>query len=175
MFVEVNINKNDANEFDVLKLANGKLISELSQSLIDALNTKGYIFLTKHIGKAGSYFNDSHTAITASSDYAYIENNRAIDKAVRESRAFLLPKLNSPLFVNADGQLTEDTIAGFKNDTERALEEMQRNGEISTFKVVIDPAQNILQSSKITITITIMPAGVARNIVINIGFTVKLN
>jgi len=169
-----NLNKNSTNEYDVLKLADGRLFAEVSKSEIDALSDKGYIFLIKHIGRSGSYFNDSHTAISESSDYAYLENNRTIDKAVRGCREFLLPSLNSPLYVNEDGTLTEDTIASFKNDAERALEEMQRRGEVSAFSVVIDPDQDVLSTSKLTITIKIVPVGVARNIVVNIGFAVSV-
>lgn len=169
-----NVNKNNTNEFDVVKLADGRLFSSLSQSEKDTYNTNGYIFLIKHIGLAGTYFNDSHTAISAADDFAFIENNRTVDKAVRETRTFLLPRLNSPLYVNADGTLTEETIASFKNDAERSLENMQVNGEISAFSVSIDPAQDVLSTSKITLAITIVPVGVARNIVVNIGLAVRI-
>jgi len=170
---QFNANKNDTNEFDVLGLEDA-ILSDYSQTEQDDLNTKGYIFLKKHVGKAGSYFNDTHTAINKSSDYAYIENVRTIDKAVRGCRTFLLPQLNAPLLVSSDGELSEDTIASFKNDTSRALEEMQRVGEISAFDVKIDPKQKVLSTSKIIITITIVPVGVARNIVVNIGFGLKI-
>lgn len=170
-----NINKNDTNEFDVLRLADGRLYKDVSKTEIDALGAVGYILLIKHIGKAGSYFNDAYTAISSSSDYAYIENNRTIDKAIRGCREFLLPSLNAPLYVNEDGTLTEDTIASFKNDTERALETMEVDGEVSAFSVVIDPDQDVLSTSKLTITIKVVPVGVARNIVVNIGFAVKVN
>lgn len=169
-----NINKNSTNEFDVAKLADGRLFTALSQSEKDTLNAKGYIFFIKHVGLAGTYFNDSHTAISAADDFAFIENNRTVDKAVRETRTFLLPRLNSPLYVNEDGTLQEETIAGFKNDAERSLENMQTNGEISAFSVSIDPAQNVLSTSKVTIAITIVPVGVARNIVVNIGLAVRI-
>lgn len=169
-----NVNKNDANEFDVLKLATGDEIATTSQTELDALNSKGFVFLIKHIGKAGSYFNDSHTAVNVTSDFAYIENVRTVDKAVRESRVFLLPRLNAPLYVNEDGTLTEDTIAEFRNDAEQALENMQRNGEVSSFSVTIDPDQDVLTSSKITIAISVVPVGVARNIVVNIGLAVRV-
>lgn len=169
-----NINKNSTNEFDVLKLADGRLVSEISETELDNLNDLGYIFLRKHIGISGSYFNDTHTAIKVSSDYAYIENVRTIDKAVRTTRQFLLPYLNAPLYVNPDGTLTEETIASFKNETERALEEMERNGEISTFVVQIDPDQDVLSTSKLTIAIDISPVGVARNIQVNIGFAASV-
>lgn len=171
---QFNLNKNSTNEFDVLKFAEGTAYKEVSTTQRDSYSDLGYIFLIKHIGKAGSYFNDSHTAIAETSDYAFIENNRTIDKAVRGCREFLLPSLNSPLYVNEDGTLTEDTIAGFKNDTERALEDMQKNGEISAFQVLIDPDQDVLSTSKLTISVKIVPVGVARNIVVNIGFAVNI-
>lgn len=170
-----NVNKNDVNEFDALKLATGDDLNSISQTEIDALNAKGYVFLIKHVGKAGSYFNDSHTAIAVTSDFAYIENVRSVDKAVRESRIFLLPKLNAPLYVNEDGTLTEDSIAEFKNEAAKALENMQRNGEISSFSVTIDPDQNVLTSSKLLLAIGIVPVGVARNIVVNIGLKVRVD
>ena len=169
-----NASKNSTNEFDVIKLADGRSYAAVRASEIDALNVKGYIFLIKHIGISGSYFNDSHTCISASDDFAFIENNRTLDKGVRNTRTFLLPKLNSPLFVNEDGTLTEDTIAGFKNDAERALEEMLRNTEVSAFGVKIDPLQNVLATSKLSITIEIIPVGVGRNIVVNIGLAVRV-
>lgn len=168
------VSSNPNNEFDVPAFANGDLIRNTATGLIENLNTKGYIFLIKHIGTAGTYFNDAHTAITETSDYAYLENNRTIDKAVRNCRTYLLPSLNAPLYVNPDGTLTEDTILSFRNNTARALEEMQRNGEISAFEVTINPTQNVLTTSRIAINVKIVPVGVARNIEVNIGFAVKV-
>ncbi len=172
---QFNANSNTTNEFDVLKLADGRAIKEVAQSELDTLGQSGYLILIKHIGKAGSYFNDSHNAVSESSDYAYIENTRTIDKAVRGVREFLLPFLNSPVYVNEDGTLTEDTIATFKNEGERALEEMQRLGELSALAVIIDPAQNVLKTSQLSITIKLVPVGVARNIVVNIGFALRVD
>lgn len=168
------VSSNPNNEFDVPAFANGDLIRNTATGLIESLNTKGYIFLIKHIGTAGTYFNDSHTAVTETSDYAYLENNRTIDKAVRNCRTYLLPSLNAPLYVNPDGTLTEDTILSFRNNTARALEEMQRNGEISAFEVTINPTQNVLSTSRIAINVKVVPVGVARNIEVNIGFAVKV-
>lgn len=172
---QFNANANSTNEFDLIKLADGRDVKQISASEMDVLNGKGYLFLKKHIGRAGSYFNDSHNAVSESSDYAYIENVRTIDKGTRGVRTFLLPYLNSPVYVNPeDGKLTEDTIATFKNEAERALDEMERLGEVSGFSVSIDPDQNVLRDSQIVISIIIVPVGVARNIVVNIGFNVSI-
>ena len=168
------VSKNSTAEFDVPAFAQGSLVRNTDVNVIEMLNRQGFIFLLKHIGTAGTYFNDSPTVIIETSDYAYIENVRTIDKAVRNTRTYLLPSLNAPLYVNRDGTLTEDTILTFKNDTSRALEEMQRNAEISAFEVTINPNQNVLSTSKLAITIKIVPVGVARNIEVNIGFAVKV-
>jgi hypothetical protein len=172
---EFNLNSNPSNEFDKVRLGDGIELVKKSASELDAINAKGFVFLIKHIGKAGSYFNDSHCAIKGNSDFAFIENNRTIDKAVREARLYLLDKLNAPIYVNADGTLTEDTIASFKNDASKALENMQRNKEVSAFAVIIDPAQNVLSTSTVKISLEVVPVGVARNIAVNIGFAVKIS
>ena len=97
-----------------------------------------------------------------------------MNKAVRGIRTFMLPNLASPVFVNANGQLTEGTVAKFKNDTARALEQMDRDEEISAFEVIVNPLQDVLSTSEVTITVKIVPVGVARQIKINIGFTVSI-
>ena len=87
----------------------------------------------------------------------------------------MLPNLNSPLYVTNAGLLTEDVIAKFKNDCSLALETMDIDGEISAFKVTINPLQNVLSTGKISIGVKIVPVGVARQIEINIGFAVKVS
>lgn len=168
----------DGAEFDVPALsltATTLLVKDQSLSSLDSLNDKGYIFLKKHVGIDGTYFNDTPTCVAVSSDYAFIENNRTIDKAIRGVRTFMLPNINSPLYVQEDGTLTEDTISRFKNDSERALEQMERDGELSAFLVTINPVQDVLSTSKISIAIKLVPVGVAREIEINIGFAVSVN
>jgi hypothetical protein len=51
---------------------------------------------------------------------------------------------------------------------------MVRDGEASAIGVTIDPNQNVASTSELTITINIVPVGVARNIVVNIGFKTTL-
>ena len=159
---------------DEVAFATTDLFRDISTALKDTLNDFHYIFLRKIQGISGTFNSDSFTAITATSDFATIENNRTIDKAVRNIRTNVLPNLNSPLFVNEDGTLSEDTISLFKNDTRRALVDMVADGELSAQSVSIDPSQNVLSTSKIVITVVLVPVGVAREIEINIGFEVKL-
>lgn len=161
-------------EFDTLAFANGTVYTSVSDGSRDNIDDKGYVFLKKHIERSGSYFNDSHTSIPVTSDYAYIENNRTIHKAIRGLRSFLLPQLASPLVVNADGTLTDDVVAYYETLCARALDVMQRDSEISAYSAVIDPTQDVLSTSTLEITVKIVPVGVARQIEVNVGFAVSI-
>ena len=162
-------------EFEIAAFANGQLFRDLSTTSLDALNSNGFIFLRKFTGISGTYFNDTFTATLATSDYSTIENNRTQDKAIRNIRAALLPKLNSPLLIDpVTGYLSEDTISLFENICNLPIEAMEKNGELSGHVVTIDPIQNVLSTSKLVISILNVPVGVARQIEFNIGFTNKI-
>lgn len=163
-------------ELDTIAFANGVKFSDASvtSNLLDAIDLKRYIFLRKFPNKSGSFHNDSHTVITPSSDYAFIENNRVIDKAIRGVDEALTPSLNSPLLLNTNGTLANSTIAFLTGQAGVITDEMVRNGEASAITVTIDPSQNVASSSKVVVAINIIPIGVARNIVVNIGFKTTL-
>ena len=159
-------------ELESIAFCNGE--TGLSQSALDALDLKRYIFCRKFPNLAGTYFNDSHTAVTPTSDYAYIENNRVIDKAIRGVDQALLPSLNSPLLLNTDGTLANSTIAFLESQAVVITDNMVRNSEASAISVTIDPNQDVATTSEVVVTINIVPVGVARNIVVNIGYKTSL-
>jgi len=162
-------------ELDVLSFTTGDLYKAVSAPTIQLLDDRGYVFSLKYIGKSGSYFNDSPTAITEANDYAYIENGRTIDKAVRGVNFALTDYLNAPLYVDPiNGQLTDLTISTFANAASIPLEDMEINGELSGYSVIIDPTQNVIATSELVITIKLVPVGVAREIVVNIGYSLTL-
>ncbi len=171
-----NYNISNGTECEVLSFANGQKFTDsaISDSLLESLNAKRHVYLRKFVGLSGSFWNDSHTAIAVTSDYAYIENNRTIDKATRVLYAALLPALNSPLLLNADGTLSDTTVAYFESKADVALDAMVRNSEISAKSVVINPSQNVLSTSQIVVSVTLVIKGVARYIVVPIGFKPKI-
>lgn len=156
-------------------LFNGNLIRNIATSDLELLNGNRYIFPVIHAGDADNYFNDSHTLDVDSSDYAYIENVRTIDKACRGIRGKLLPWLNSPLRVDpSNGQLESGMVSFLETTAGEALEEMEKAGEISGYKVEIDPAQNVLATSALEIVIKKVPVGVMRKVRVKIGYTTSL-
>ncbi len=157
-------------------LSNGDLINEIDNSVLEALDTKRYIFLRKHIGIAGSFFNDSHTMDLATSDYAYIEATRTIDKATRGIRTYVLPYLSSPLRLDPEtGRLTQDTVSFLETLAGNALLQMERAGELSGSKVTVDPNQNVLTSSEVEFVVEMVGVGVMRKMKFKIGFTTQLS
>lgn len=164
------------NELAVAAYANGQVQTKLTSVAQKALVTKGYITLRKYIGDyANTYVYDAPTAVAVTSDYAYVENVRTIDKAVRLIRLALLPTLNSGVKINpVSGNLDETFLAGYKSIANRPLNQMENEGSISGFSVTIDPKQKVLQTGTLRLSVAIVPIGVARNIVVNLGYTTKI-
>lgn len=158
---------------EVAMFANGQYYETFASldATLEALNDKRYIFVRKFNGLSGTYFNDSHTAIAQNSDYAYIENNRVIDKAIRVLNTAYLPYLNSPISLNADGTLTDVAVGNFEGVGETALDEMVRLSNINAYDVVVDPSQDVLSTSELVVAVSLLMPGVARQIIIPITFT----
>jgi len=141
-----------------------------TQGDLETLNEKRYVFARTHTGLPGVYFNDSHTATIGTSDFAYVESNRTINKAARLLRTALLPKLNSPVLVSEEGLLAPSVTKGFETLCRAALEGMISNQEVSAFDVFVDPSQNILATSELRIRAEVTPVGTARRIIVDLGF-----
>jgi hypothetical protein len=166
-------NLSNGTENDVPAFANGQLLSALSSNALDAIDAKRHVFGQKYVGNAGTYFNDNHTSISISSDYAYINDNRVIDKACRGIYSTVLPTLKVRLLKNADGTLATSTINYICGLALKPLYQMQRDGDLSVVSksdVYIDPTQNVTMTSKLVINVVLNEDGIARNISIPISF-----
>jgi hypothetical protein len=168
-------NVSDGTELEIAAVANGDLVSALSSSLLGGVKDKGYTILRKYTPQlSGTYFERMPTAVTATSDFAWLEYNRVVDKAVRLVEAALTPELNSTLLLKSDGTLSDDTVGYFEDICSTALEGMEADREVSDFAILIDPAQDVLSTSTLEVTVQLLPLGVAEFITVNIGFTTNL-
>lgn len=162
-------------ELDVPAFADGTKLGSLTPAQVEALHSKGYIFLIQYAGNAGTYFNDSFTATATTNDFAYMENNRTIDKAIRELNRVLVPKISGPAYIDPDtGNLQTATVSAIEALCEEPLDAMKRNGELSGYKVYINPRQRILQTSKLEVVLKIVPVGTMREIEVAIGFALSV-
>lgn len=159
---------------DLPAFGDGTLLRDLDTAIVENLDVSRYLFFVTYDGFADSYFNDSHTMDDAVSDYAYIENVRTMDKAVRGIRKALLPKLGDELYVNAEtGQLASYEVEYLTELANKPLEDMQKAGELSGMLVEIDPDQDVLSTSELEFVIKQVGVGVLRRIRCKIGFAKK--
>lgn len=160
-----------SSELDTVAFANGQLWTSLSDGAITNLDNLGFCFLRKVPDlEGGTYHNRPYTAIALSNDFCFTHPNRTIYKAMKLVRAILLPETGRPVFVNADGTLTEDTLAYFKGLVKQALDVMLRDKELSNYNPIINPSQDVLGTNELIITVELQPVGTADYTTVNIGF-----
>ena len=156
-------------------LGDGTLIKSIDKAELEKLDTARYLFLNNVVGVAGSYWNDSHTMDSATSDYAAIESVRTMDKAVRGIRTYLTPELGGNVYIDPDtGKLQSYTVSHLETTANIPLEEMEKNGELSGYKAEIDAEQDVLSTSTIEVVIKNVPVGVVRKFKVKIGFAKSL-
>jgi hypothetical protein len=154
---------------------NGSTIIGNESDLIEA-DENGFITLKTYVDKEGIYFNDAYSCTVITSDYAYLENNRTVNKAIRNVRKALLPFVNSPVRIDPNtGKLEPQVMELYKMTARRSVDEMVNNDEVSGINIVVDPNQNILATSELMVEVEITPTGTARTIKVKIGFTNPFN
>lgn len=156
----------------VAGLVDGTKYQDMTVSEREALEEKRVLYPKMYVGYEGVYMNDSYTMDVEKSDYNAIERVRTMDKAARGVRNYLLPYVAGNIEIDAQsGQIARDSVEMLKNEGNRYLEVMEKNKEISGWKVEIDPEQNVLATSKIEIVIQNVPMGVARHLKIAMGYS----
>ena len=168
-------NISNGTENDIPAFANGQLLSNpaLTDTALDAIDSKRHIFGQRYVDYAGTFFNDNHCAITTASDYAYINDNRVIDKAIRGVYVALIPYLKGRLLKNADGTLASTTVAFFEAQALQPLYQMSRDqdlGEVVPGDVYIDPTQNVSMTNTLVVNVKLNENGIARFINVPISF-----
>lgn len=170
-----NFNMSDGTELEIPALANGDLVTDLTSTALGGIKDDGYLVLRKYTPDiAGTYSERVPTAVAATNDFAWMEVNRTVDKAIRGIRSQLIPQLNSTLYLNADGTLRNDTVGYFQDLCQTVLDQMAADGEVSAGQASVDPTQDVLSTSTLTVSIAIVPVGIAETIVVNIGLTTSL-
>lgn len=158
-------------------LSNGDLIDALSNAVLDGINAKGYIFMRKHVGKAGAFFNGDHTAVKLESDFASISRSRPIDKAVRIVRQVYVEELLDDIELDpATGNMAPEVLTAYQQSCDGAIMiNMTAEGEISGGRTYVDPAQDVLATDKVKTKLKIVPKGMVKEIEVELGYTKNLD
>lgn len=178
-------NLSGAGEWQTLAFGNGVTAENISQTLVDDTLTKGLTFARKYPRSTNAYIAGSRMATVSTDDYAIINNGRVMDKAYGLVYDALLPDLDRPTYVKADGTLTTDSIEYLRNKAYNAIQDNmvagktgtdvelsvnETTGRINDDAVYIDPNQNVLTAETILVEIRLIPVGASKIINVEIGF-----
>jgi len=156
---------------NVPAFGDGTKLNALDPAVVQKLDAGRYLFFVTQEGQSGSYMNDSHNMDSAISDYAAIENVRTMDKAVRGIRTYLIPELGGNVYVDPEsGKLASYTVKHLETVAGHALEDMERAGELSGYKVEIDPEQDVASTGTVEVVIKNVASPVMRHVRVKIGF-----
>jgi Protein of unknown function (DUF2586) len=146
--------------------SSGVATTAFNEQNLQRLNDKGYVFFKAHAQKAGFFINDDHTCSPITDDYAQLSLGRVIDKVARITRKVYIEELLDEIDVDpTTGKIGTATMKHYEGIIEEAINrEMTSKGEIVSINAYIDPNQNVLATSKISILETIVPKGIARTI-----------
>jgi len=154
--------------------------TSIEQADYTGWHAKGYITFRTISGKGGFFFCDDPLAASATDDYAHITARRTIDKVYRIAYGVMIEKLLDEIYVNEDGTMQASVIKAWQGDVENAIAlSMTANGELSAdiakpsdrgVRCFIDPAQNVVSTSKVIVQVRVRPFGYARWIDVNLGF-----
>lgn len=153
-------------------LSSNKPLSDYSDTDLDNLHDKGYIFADINSGEVGFWLNDSSTCVAISSDFAYKENRRTINKAIKLARKALNPRIKGRIYVDPEsGKIAPTDAKEFETLTKGAIRPMKEDGDISGgIDAYVDPEQNILATSQLNVELTFVPVAIGRKIKLTIGF-----
>lgn len=158
----------------------GASLVDDSMADVDTIYSKGYICPRIYTGLAGYYLTDDRLAVAATDDYAHLTARRTADKAARIAYVTLLQFLLDEIEVNTDGTMQAPVLKSWQAAVESAVDgQMTAAGELSVVdgkgcRFFIDPAQDVLATSRVEGTLRVRPFGYAREIVANIGFLTSI-
>jgi len=146
----------------------------------DTIHDAGYITARTFVGKTGYYWSDDTLATSATDDYQMIPRRSVIDKAYRIAYQTLANELSDEIPVTDANTIPAAICKNIQNSVETAIENnMTAYGNLGNdpsdatdigVECYIDETQNIVSSSKLTVTLRVKPYGYAKYIDLYLGF-----
>lgn len=157
-----------------------KEINMTTSGNVNTLNGKGYIVPRTFVGKSGFYWSDDSMACDPTDDYGLLTRRRTIDKAYRITYQALLDEVGEEVAVSANGKMSNASVKAIQGAVSTALENaMTAEGNLGTdpddsgdtgVKVVIDPEQDVVATSKVEVSVSVKPYAYSKYIEVKLGF-----
>lgn len=155
-----------------VEFSNGTSVADLSDGSQDSLNTNGFVFATTRPGVTGFWFVDSHTCCAITDDYAYLERNRVINKAVRLANVSYQKFVLGKVYIDpSTGKISADTIGALTGDMKSVINDNMEGEIINDGTVVtMDPNQNVLTTGETNTIVEVLPIGINRILKVKVQF-----
>ncbi len=137
----------------------------------ETLHDAGYLTFMHRPGSAGYYFGRDN--MCSKDDFCILVHGRVIDKAQRLAAATYAPYIETGIKMNDDGTINATEAADIENTLEQAIL-ASMSDQISKVKVYVDLNQDIINTSTITIQLSIMPLGYLTWITVSLGLAATL-
>lgn len=147
-------------------------LSSISDTVLSGLLDKGYLIPRRHTGLDGFYPARDANSDALASDFAFINRVRVIEKARLIVRAVLLQELLEEVEIDATtGKIAPAFIATLKSRCDNALAlDLVNLGNASDAFVEIDPAQNVLSTDRLDVTVKVVPVGTLATITATVSY-----
>jgi hypothetical protein len=146
-------------------------LEDYSPAELDNLSDAGYIITHRRDGASGYYFGVDNMAAT--DDFKILVHGRLIDKAQRVAAQVLAPFLETSFRIEASGDIN---AADAKYVEELVKSQIRANmgNQISGVAVVVPTNQDLINTSRLSISLKIIPLGYLTWIGVELGLTKKI-
>lgn len=133
---------------------------------LEALHGAGFISFMRHPRKAGFYFGIDRMAST--DDYRLLAYGRVIDKAAVIAAATYVEEVESEVDVDENGNLASYVVTYLE---QRIIQQINvaMGSQISGIEATINPAQNIINTSRTKVQLRVRPKGYNSFIDVELG------
>lgn len=162
-------------------------VSGVSALYRDEFQTEGldnarFTTLRTIVGDPGFFITNVKTMASLGSDYAFMTNARVIDLAARVARQWALPLINSKVPITQNPNAVAGSIAlGAALKLDASLSSVLNTSLVTASPQnavaaagTVDTSHNVLGDGILPITVAIVPYAYARQIVITLGFAVRI-
>lgn len=135
------------------------------------LHDDGFLTFQRRAGVAGYYFGVDN--MCTNDDYRILVHGGVIDKAQVIAAAAYTPYIEDYVRINDDGTINAND-AKHLEDILKASILSNMEGQISNVEVIIDPEQDIINTSTLQVQVKVLPLGYLTWITVTLGLTTQI-